>query len=211
MADVLIKACGLRTPDDIDAAVAAGVTHVGLVHYAPSARHVELDQAAALRARLPASVKAVLLLVNHDPAETAAAIARVNPDIVQFHGNETPQWLAILRQVVPQQLWKAYGVKNARILAEASDYAGAAHRILYDAPAGALPGGNGLAIDWSLFAGHRHALPWGLAGGLSPDNVAEAIRRTGAPLVDASSGLESAPGVKDPARIAAFAEAARSA
>lgn len=211
MADVLIKACGVRSPEDVDAAVAAGVTHIGLVHYAPSPRHVELDQAAALRARLPATVKSVLLLVNHDPAQTPAAIARVNPDVVQFHGNETPEWLAMLHQALPQQIWKAFGVRNAASLTDAARFAGAAHRILYDAAAGALPGGNGLALDWALLKGHKHALPWGLAGGLNPGNVAEAIRQTGTPLVDASSGLESAPGVKDPARIAAFAAAARGA
>jgi phosphoribosylanthranilate isomerase len=211
MADVLIKACGLRTPEDVDAAVAAGVTHIGLVHYAPSPRHVELEQAAALRARLPAGVKSVLLLVNHDPAQTAAAIARVGPDVVQFHGNETPEWLAILRQLLPQQIWKAVGIRNAGSLADTARFAGSAHRVLYDAAAGALPGGNGLALDWGLLKGHRHALPWGLAGGLTPDNVADAIRQTGAPLVDASSGLESAPGIKDRAKIAAFAAAARGA
>ncbi|OYW44450.1 MAG: N-(5'-phosphoribosyl)anthranilate isomerase [Sphingomonadales bacterium 32-68-7] len=211
MSEPLIKICGLSTPEAVDAAVDAGATHVGLVHYAPSPRHVTLEQAAKLRARVPPRVKVVLLLVNEQPEPTARAIAAVKPDVVQFHGTETPEWLAALKQHTPLEIWKAFGVRDAEGLARSVKFKDAAHRILYDAPANKLPGGNGLAIDWDLFAQHKPFMPWGLAGGLTPDNVADAIRQTGAPLVDTSSGVESAPGVKDVDRIRAFCQSARNA
>jgi phosphoribosylanthranilate isomerase len=211
MPETQIKICGLRTPEAVDAAVAAGATHIGLVHYPPSPRHVTLEQAAALRARTPNRVKVVLLLVNEQPQPTALAIQAIKPDVVQFHGTETPEWLALLRQNTPLEIWKAIGVSGIDNLERAQRYKDAAHRLLYDAPAKKLPGGSGLAFDWSLLAGFRHTMPWGLAGGLTPANVAEAIRTTGAELVDASSGIESTPGVKDVDKIAAFCQAARSA
>ena len=204
-----IKICGLSTPEAVDAAIAARATHIGLVHFPPSPRHVTLEQAMRLRVRVPREVKVVLLLVNEQPQPTLQAIEAVKPDVVQFHGSETPEWLAVLKQAGAKELWKAIGVKNAEGLEKAKRYKGAADKLLYDAPAQSAPGGQGLAVDWSLFGGFRHELPWGLAGGLNPDNVAEAIRQTGAPLVDASTGLESAPGVKDLNRIAAFCQAAR--
>ena len=204
-----IKICGLSTPEAVDAAVAARATHIGLVHYPQSPRHVTLEQGAALRARIPREVKVVLLLVNEQAQPTALALQAVRPDVVQFHGAETPEWLALLRQNTPLEIWKAIGVSGTDNLERAQRYKDAAHRLLYDAPAKKLPGGSGLTFDWSLLSTFRHAMPWGLAGGLSPENVAEAIRVTGAPLVDASSGLESAPGVKDVDKIAAFCQAAR--
>jgi phosphoribosylanthranilate isomerase len=209
MPETLIKICGLSTPEAVDAAVAARTTHIGLVHFPPSPRHVTLEQAMRLRVRVPREVKVVLLLVNEQPIPTMQAIEAVKPDVVQFHGSETPEWLALLKQGGAKELWKAIGVKNAEGLEKAKRFKGAADRLLYDAPAQTLPGGQGLAIDWSLFVGFKHEMDWGLAGGLTPDNVAEAIRTTGAPLVDASSGLESAPGVKDMDKIAAFCQAAR--
>jgi len=211
MPEQLIKICGLSTPETVDAAVDAGATHVGLVHYPPSPRHVSLDQAAKLRRRVPTHVKVVLLLVNEQPKPTTEALQAVMPDVVQFHGGETPEWLALLKTHSPFEIWKAFGLRDAAGLASSARFKDAAHRILFDAPAHALPGGNGLAIDWSLFNGHQHAMPWGLAGGLNPDNVADAIAQTGAPLVDASSGLESAPGVKDVDKIRAFVQAAKGA
>ena len=206
-----IKICGLSTPEMVDAAVAARASHIGLVHYPPSPRHVSLEQAARLRVRVPAEIKVVLLLVNEQPEPTVRAIEAVKPDVVQFHGGETPEWLAVLKQAGVKELWKAVGIKDVDGLERSKRFKGAADRLLYDAPAQKLPGGQGLAIDWSLFAGFRHEMPWGLAGGLTPGNVAEAIRVTGAPLVDASSGLESAQGVKDAGKIAAFCDAVRAA
>jgi len=209
MADTMIKICGLSTPETVDAAVDAGATHIGFNLYEPSPRSITAEQARALKARLPERVKAVLLLVNMEAEPTARAIAAVQPDVVQFHGSETPEWLALLRSNTPLEIWKAVGVREAASLERAKRFKGAVDRVLYDAPARALPGGNGLAIDWSLLAGHRHEMMWGLAGGLTPDNVADAIRQTGAPLVDTSSGVEIEPGVKDPERIKAFVRAVR--
>ena len=211
MPDTEIKICGLSTPETVDAAVDAGATHIGLVHYEPSPRHLSLEDAAKLRRRIPPSVKVVLLLVNMEAVPTAQAIDAVKPDVIQFHGGETPEWLALIKDKTPFEVWKAWGVRSAESLANALRYKGAVDMMLYDAPAKKAPGGQGLALDWSLLAGHRHELPWGLAGGLSPANVAEAIRLTGAPLVDASSGLETAPGVKDVGLIRAFIEAVRPA
>jgi len=209
MANVEIKICGLSTPETVDAAVDAGATHVGLVHYAPSPRHLSLEQAAALRRRVPQHVKVVLLLVSMEALPTAQALDAVKPDVVQFHGGETPEWLALIKNNTPFEVWKALGVRNAEALASGLKFKGAVDKLLYDAAAGALPGGNGLALDWSLLTSFRHELPWGLAGGLTPGNVADAIRVTGAPLVDASTGLETAPGVKDVDLIRAFCKAAR--
>lgn len=207
----LVKVCGCNTPEAIDAAVDAGADYIGLVHHEPSPRHVTLEQGARLRARVPASTKVVLLLVNQQPVPTAQAVDTIKPDVVQFHGSETPEWLGLLRQHVGHELWKAVGLRNTESLTKALRFRDAAHRVLYDSAQGAQPGGTGLTVDWSLLANFHHQLPWGLAGGLTPDNVAEAIRVTRAPLVDASSGLESAPGVKDAGRIRAFVQAARAA
>jgi phosphoribosylanthranilate isomerase len=211
MSEREIMICGLSTPEAVDAAVDAGATHIGLVHYEPSPRHLSLEDAAKLRRRVPPSVKVVLLLVNMEAMPTAQAIDAVKPDVIQFHGGETPEWLALIRDKTPFEVWKAWGVRSAESLAKALKYKGAVDKILYDAPAKKAPGGQGLAVDWSLLSAHRHEMPWGLAGGLSPANVAEAIRVTGAPLVDASSNLESAPGVKDVDLIRAFCQAAREA
>ena len=204
-----IKICGLSTPEAFDAAVDAGATHVGLVHYEPSPRHVSLENASKLRRRAPGGIKVVLLLVSADALTTGTALQKVQPDVVQFHGRETPAWLAAIRQQTPFEVWKAFGVRDAGQLAHAYRYDEAADRMLYDAPAKKLPGGNGIGFDRSILAGHDHHLPWGLAGGLDPDNVANAIAATGAPLVDVSSGVERAPGVKDVDLIRAFCEAVR--
>lgn len=208
MSEQFIKICGLTTADAIMAAADAGATHVGLVHFEKSPRHVTLAEAAKLRAAVPKGVKTVLLTVNMEPKPTAEALQEVQPDVLQLHGKETPEWLALIKDNSQLEVWKAIGVKDRAALEGAARFAGAAHRLIYDAAAGVLPGGNGLALDWRLLLGHRHALPWGLAGGLGPSNVADAIRYTGAPLVDASSGLESEPGKKDLSKIAAFCKAA---
>lgn len=211
MAKRLVKVCGLSTPEAVDAAVDAGADYIGLVLYPPSPRYVPVEQAVKLRMRVPPSTKVVLLLVNEQPIPTAQIVDAIKPDVVQFHGGETAQWLGLLKQSVKQEIWKAIGVKNADSLQNALRFKSAVDRLLYDAAPGVLPGGNGVAIDWSLLAGFRHEIAWGLAGGLTPDNVAEAIRVSGAELLDASSGLESAPGFKDAGRIRAFVQAVKAA
>ena len=128
--------------------------------------------------------------------------------MVQFHGAETPEWIALVREKTGVQTWKALGIKDAETLANSARFKGAVDRLLFDAPARALPGGNGEAFRWDLLTGYEHTIPWGLAGGLTPENVASAIRQTGTELVDTSSGVESAPGVKDVDLIRAFCKAA---
>ena len=204
-----IKICGLNNEAGIDAAAKSGASHIGLVHFEKSPRHVALEQAAALRMRAPAGLKVVLLLVNAEPGLTAKAIEVVKPDIVQFHGSETAQWLRLLKSVVDIEIWKAFGVRDVASLKNADEYVDAADLILFDAPAHALPGGAGTRFDWALLTQHQHKLPWGLAGGLTPLNVSDALHQTRAQLVDTSSGVESAPGVKDVDKIAAFCQAVR--
>lgn len=205
----LVKICGISTPETLAAAVGAGASHVGFVHFAKSPRHLALAEVAALRRLVPGHVKAVLLLVNPAPDLLAEAVRVVAPDVVQFHGHETPDTLARFRAETDVEAWRAMAVKDAESLAKVAAFRGAADRVLLDAPASALPGGNGTAFDWSLLAGWQAPLPWGLAGGLTPTNVAEAIRLTGAPLVDTSSGVERSPGVKDVDKITAFCKATR--
>lgn len=205
----LAKICGLSTPDTLEAAIAGGASHIGLVHYAPSPRHVTLDAAAALRQQAQGRASVVLLLVNPEPRDLVRAVEAVRPDAVQFHGAETPDYLGKLKGQLPAEIWKAVGVRDAEALARSGRFAAAVDRILYDAPAASLPGGTGTRFDWRLLAGHRHVAPWGLAGGLAPGNVADAVAATSAPLVDVSSGVESAPGVKDVDKIAAFLKAVR--
>jgi phosphoribosylanthranilate isomerase len=209
MAGTLVKICGISTPETLAAAVGAGASHVGFVHFAKSPRHLALADAAALRRQVPPHVKAVLLLVNPARDLLAEAVRTVAPDVVQFHGAETPEALARFRAETGIAAWRAMGVKDPESLANAVAFRGAADRLLLDAPATALPGGNGTAFDWSLLAAWQAPVAWGLAGGLTPTNVAEAIRLTGAPLVDTSSGVERSPGIKDVDKITAFCKATR--
>jgi len=206
---VEIKICGLSTREAVDAAIIAGADYVGFVHFEKSPRHVTLEQAAALRKQAAGRIKTALLLVNASPELTGKALEVARPDIVQFHGSETPEWLQLVRKYHDVEIWKALGVKDAGTLAASRRYIGAADRLLFDAPAQALPGGTGKSFDWALLAQFDHQLPWGVAGGLTPENVGDAIRLTGAGLVDTSSGVESTPGVKDVGKIAAFCEAVR--
>lgn len=206
------KICGLSTTATLDAAVAHGASHVGFVHFAKSPRHLALEPMAALRRHVPSHVATVLLLVDPEPDLLAEALMRVRPDIVQLHGRESVENVAAMRARHPGTgWWKALPVRTAADLTAADAWRGVADRILYDAkpPEGSdLPGGNGLRFDWGLLVGHRHPLPWILSGGLDAANVAEAVRMTGAEIVDVSSGVESAPGVKNVDRIAAFLKAA---
>ncbi|GAB5488258.1 MAG: phosphoribosylanthranilate isomerase [Parasphingorhabdus sp.] len=204
-----IKICGLSTEAAIDIAIENGATHMGLVHFEKSPRHVSLQRAAELRKYASNRIKVALLLVNADPKLTGKAIGDVKPDIVQFHGSETPEWLKLIADNTGLEIWKALGVKDKPTLAKSSRYVGAADRLLFDAPAKTLPGGTGTSFDWSLLADHDHQIEWGLAGGLDPNNVQDALSATQAKLVDVSSGVESAPGVKDVDRIAAFCQAVR--
>lgn len=210
MADTMIKICGLSTPETLDAAVDAGASHVGFVHYEKSPRHLPLADAARLRRRVPESVKLVLVTVAMQPEALARAYDVIKPDVIQFHGSETPEWVALVKQTINIETWRSFGLKDAGTLERARVFEGKCDRLLFDAPARDLPGGNGVTAQWELLEGWEPFMPWALAGGLGPDNVCEAIARTKAPLVDASSGLETAPGEKSVDLIRAFCDAVRS-
>lgn len=203
------KICGLSTSETLDAAIAGGASHVGLVFFEPSPRHLSFERAEALASRVPQYVQRVGVFVDPDSDFIERAVRAANLNVIQLH-KTAPGRVADLRSALRVEAWAAVAVKTRSDLERAADYAGSADRILYDAktPDGAaLPGGMGVRFDWSLLDGFRHPLPWALSGGLDAANVAGAIRRTNAPIVDASSGLESAPGVKDMDKIAAFLQA----
>ncbi len=206
---VIAKICGLSTPETLDAAVSRGAAQIGFVFFAPSPRNLSLDLAAGLAHRVPAQVQRVGVFVDPDDALIDAAIAAGRLDAIQLH-KTAPDRAAAIRARSRRKVWAAIAVKTRADLAAASHFAQAADHILYDArtpDTAALPGGMGLRFDWTLLQGHSHPLPWSLSGGLTPDNVAEAIRVTGATSVDVSSGVESAPGIKNVDKIAAFLKA----
>lgn len=210
---VSIKICGVSTIEAIDAALNGGASHLGFNHFAKSPRYVSPQQTAQLATRLPETVGKVAVLVDPDDALIDAIMTIGATTALQLHGKETPERAAQLRARTGLEVWKVISVKTADDLATAPKYASAVDHLLYDAktPDGAaLPGGMGQRFDWSLLSGHRAPLPWGLSGGLDAENVAQAIRITNAPLVDVSSGVESAPGVKDVDKIAAFCKAVHS-
>lgn len=208
-----IKICGLTTPDTLEAAITAGASHVGFNFYAPSPRFASPTVAAQLGEWAQGRVTKVGVYVDADDALLAETVAAASLDAIQLHGAETPERTAQVRHQFGLPVWKVLSVSSADDVAKAARYSEVADFLLFDAktPKGTLPGGMGLKFDWSLLVAYRGPLPWGLAGGLTPDNVAEAVRLTRAPLVDTSSGVESAPGVKDVQRIAAFCRAVQNA
>jgi len=213
---VRVKICGLSTPETIEASVAAGADYLGFNFYPESPRSISLAQARALAAGVPSSVLKVSLTVDADDRTLDGVVEALQPDILQLHGAETPDRLVELKSRYGITLLKVIGVAEPGDPELCEIYRDSADLLLFDAKppksmAGALPGGNGLVFDWSLIAGHRPEMPWMLSGGLTAENVAEAIRITGAEAVDVSSGVESAPGKKDPAAIAAFIRAAKGA
>lgn len=212
--DVAVKICGLSEPDHLRIAAEAGARYVGFVFFPKSPRHLGLGHAAELASLVPSGVAKVALTVNATDAELDAITGAVPLDMLQLHGKETPERVAEVKARFGLRVMKAIGVAEDEDLKQIDLYAQVADQLLIDAkpPRSAeLPGGNGLAFDWRLLAGRKYwQKPWMLAGGLTPQNVAEAIRMTGARQVDVSSGVESAPGVKDAALIRAFLAAARS-
>ncbi|PKP65116.1 MAG: phosphoribosylanthranilate isomerase [Alphaproteobacteria bacterium HGW-Alphaproteobacteria-7] len=206
-----IKICGVSTPEALSACIAARADWCGLNFYAPSPRYVTGTQAARLAEVSGTAIRRAGVFVDADDAAIGDAVSAGKLDAIQLHGDETPERAAAVRARFGLPVWKVLCVASVDDIARADRYAGTADFILFDAktPKGAMPGGMGLVFDWSLLRQYKGALPWGLAGGLTPANVAEAVRLTGAPLVDTSSGVESAPGIKDVDRIAAFCKAAR--
>lgn len=210
----LIKICGLSTPETLEAALAAGADMIGLNFHPKSPRYVTLERAKELAAIARGKAKIVALVVDWSEQQAAELAAALKPDWFQFHGRETPEQTAALRRAVDRPVMKALGIATAEDLKAVATYRDAADLILLDAKPpkdAAFPGGHGKPFDWSLLAGLDPSQRFMLSGGLDPANVAEAIGITRPAGVDVSSGVESAPGIKDPARIAEFIAAARKA
>jgi phosphoribosylanthranilate isomerase len=211
MGHVRVKICGLRTVADVAAVAAAGAAYAGFVFFAKSPRHLTVEAARELALAAPEGLAKVALVVDAEDAVLDAIVESVPLDMLQLHGHESPDRVAAVRARYGLPVMKAVGVADEGDLAALFDYTTVADQILVDAkpPKGAdLPGGNGLSFDWRLVAQRRWLRPWMLAGGLTAENVADAVRLTNARQVDVSSGVERAPGVKDAAKIAAFVRAA---
>ena len=208
-----IKICGINSTGSLEAAIAARASHAGFNFFPPSPRFAGPDLAAQLSQQAAGRIVRVGVFVDADDAFLAQTLAASPLDALQFHGAESPERVAQAKFHFGLPVWKVLSVSAREDLPRAQNYAGAADFLLLDAktPKGTLPGGMGLSFDWNLLNGWQSPLPWGLAGGLSPSNVPEAVRRTQAPLVDTASGVESAPGVKDAGLLAAFCQAARAA
>ena len=210
-----VKICGLKTDEAVDAAVRAGADLIGFVFFARSPRNVELDEAVRLAGRARGRAKIVALVVDPDDALVEAVATRLAPDLLQLHGHETPERVAEIAARTGLAIMKALPVAEEADLAGVAAFVPQVARILFDAKPPktpqALPGGNGLPFDWRLIRDLDPGRPIMLSGGLTPENVAQAITVTGVSAVDVSSGVESAPGVKDPEKIAAFIRNARAA
>ncbi|HEY0598870.1 phosphoribosylanthranilate isomerase [Brevundimonas sp.] len=210
----LVKICGLTTPDTLDAALAGGADFVGAVVFPKSPRHLDPLHAATLFERARGRARIVAVTVDADDALLTEIALILRPDLIQLHGSETPARAEQVRRLTRAGIIKALPVRRHEDFVEAEAWEPFADHLMFDAkpPEGSdLPGGVGARFDWTLLAGRAFRRPWFVAGGLNPDNVADAVRISGAPAVDVSSGVETAPGVKDPALIAAFLEAARPA
>jgi len=211
---VLIKICGLSTPETLDVALDAGADAVGFVFFPPSPRHLGFEAARALGARVRGRARKVALSVDGDDDWLAASIEALKPDMLQLHGRETPDRVVVVRTRFGLPVIKALPIAERADLAPMRIYAKVADRLLFDARApreATRPGGLGMSFDWSLLQNIDPEVPFMLSGGLDPNNVAEALRITQAPGVDVSSGVERAPGEKDPDKIRAFIRTARAA
>ncbi|MDQ2082098.1 phosphoribosylanthranilate isomerase [Xanthobacteraceae bacterium Astr-EGSB] len=211
---LLVKICGLSTPETLDVALDAGADMVGFVFFPPSPRNVSVEAAQELGARVRGRALKVALSVDADDDLLAQSIAALAPDILQLHGKEPPARLEAVRARFGLPVMKAIPVETASDLAAVATYAGAADRLIFDARAprdATRPGGLGRPFDWRLLENLDSPVPFMLSGGLDAGNVAEALGVTRAPGIDVSSGVERAPGVKDPDRIRAFIRAARAA
>jgi phosphoribosylanthranilate isomerase len=211
---VLAKICGLKTPETVAAAVDGRAALIGFNFYAKSPRSVDPATAKRLAADVPSTVRKVGLLVDDNDARIAEILAGCDLDLLQLHGHETPERVAEIRARFGKPVIKVIPVSEAADLDRAAAYEDVADYLMFDAKppksmANALPGGNALSFDWSLLGNRRFKLPWLLAGGLTPDNVAEAVHISGAPMVDVSSGVEDRPGEKNVSKIKAFLDAVR--
>ena len=206
-----VKICGLRSRGEVHVAAQAGAAYVGMVFFPPSPRHLTLADARWVSEAVPEGVLRVALTVDADDAALEDILDALPVDMLQLHGRESPERVSQVRERFGRPVMKAVAVADADDLAAVDSYAWVADQILVDArpPRDAeRPGGNGVAFDWRLIRGRRWSRPWMLAGGLTPENVGEAVRLTGAEQVDVSSGVELRPGYKDAERVGAFVRAA---
>jgi phosphoribosylanthranilate isomerase len=211
---IQVKICGINSVESADAAVRAGADYVGLVFHARSPRALQPEQAGSLSARLRGRSRIVALLADADDAAIAVAMAEANPDFIQLHGRESVERVSEIRARTGVGIIKVISVADADDISTAARYADVADMLMFDAkaPANATrEGGHGVAFDWQLLRGRSFLRPWFLAGGLNPENIARAISVSGAPGVDVSSGVETAPGVKSPVLIHSFIDNARNA
>jgi phosphoribosylanthranilate isomerase len=210
---VKVKICGVRTPEVVEAAIAAGADYVGVVFFAGSPRNVTLAEAALLTKAAAGRIASVAVLVDPDDDLIEDVMAIAGPDLLQLHGDETPERLAGIKARFGVPVIKAIPVATTADVAAADPYWEVADMVLFDAKPdpGATPGGSGRGFDWGVLMGLERRRPFALSGGLTPENVAEAIRRTGAAMVDVSSGVERAPGEKDVRRVNRFIRAAKAA
>ena len=209
---VSVKICGLATVHDVRACADAGANYMGLVFFEKSPRNITIPAARELALAAPMGLAKVALVVNPSDAELDAITATVPLDMLQLHGRETPERVAEVKARYGLPVMKAVGIADGDDLPKLESYFGVADQILVDAKppkGGELPGGNGLSFDWRLIAGRRWPCPWMLAGGLTPENVAEAVKMTGAKQVDVSSGVEDAPGQKNAELIQKFVQSSR--
>ena len=209
---VSVKICGISTVDDVRACAGAGANYIGLVFFEKSPRNITIPAARDLALAAPVGLAKVALVVNPSDAELDAITGTVPLDMIQLHGRETPERVAEVKARYGLPVMKAVGIADANDLPKLESYFGVADQILVDAKppkGGELPGGNGLSFDWRLIAGRRWPCPWMLAGGLTPENVAEAVKMTGTKQVDVSSGVEDAPGQKNAELIQKFVQSSR--
>ncbi len=209
-----IKICGLKTAEAIDRAVTRGATHIGFIFFEKSPRYIEPDDAAKLADRVRGRAKIVAVVVNPTNDDLDEIVATLRPDILQLHGDESPERVLTIKAVYALPVMKAFSIRTADDLKRVEAYIGIADRFLFDAkaPKGSeLPGGNGVSFDWTLLSWLDGTVDYMLSGGLNKDNIAEALAITKAPGLDASSGLESAPGVKSVALIDEFFDAVEQA
>ena len=209
---VSVKICGLANVDDVRACADAGANYMGLVFFEKSPRNITIPAARELALAAPLGLAKVALVVNPSDAELDAITATVPLDMLQLQGRETPERVAEVKARYGLPVMKAVGIADGDDLPKLESYFGVADQILVDAKppkGGELPGGNGLSFDWRLIAGRRWPCPWMLAGGLTPENVAEAVKMTGAKQVDVSSGVEDAPGQKNAELIQKFVQSSR--
>lgn len=209
-----IKICGLKTDAALAAALDAGASHAGFIFFPKSPRHVSAEEAARLREAARGRAKAVAVTVDADDAALDRIVSVMQPDILQLHGKESPQRVAEVKARYGLAVMKAFALREAADLDAIAAYRSVADRFLFDAkpPAGSeLPGGNGVSFDWRLLAGLDADVDYMLSGGLNAANIGDAIRLANPPGIDISSGVESAPGVKDAALIEQFFRAVRAA